>query len=193
MKGLFWEEVHRKLFHILILLVVIFYVIAEKNFGKPAALLMIVGLLVLFLILEYFRLELNWNMPLFSYLIRDKEMNSVCGAIYFILATTICLSVFDFKIALAAILMATFGDFSAALIGKKYGVNLLFRDKTTIGSLSELIVNLIIGFIVLSNIYIIIAMAFTATIVEILASELDDNLMVPLFSGFIGQLVTFIF
>ena len=89
--------------------------------------------------------------------------------------------------------MSTFGDFSAALIGKKYGVNLLFRDKTTIGSLSELIVNLIIGFIVLSNIYIIIAMAFTATIVEILASELDDNLMVPLFSGFIGQLVTFIF
>ena len=193
MKGLFWEEVHRKLFHILILLVVIFYVIAEKNFGKPAALLMIVGLLVLFLILEYFRLELNWNMPLFSYLIRDKEMNSVCGAVYFILATTICLSVFDFKIALAAILMSTFGDFSAALIGKKYGVNLLFRDKTTIGGLSELIVNLIIGFIVLSNIYIIIAMAFTATIVEILASELDDNLMVPLFSGFIGQLVTFIF
>lgn len=89
--------------------------------------------------------------------------------------------------------MATFGDFIAALIGKKYGVTLFFRDKTAIGGLSELLVNLIVGFIVLSNVYIVITMAFTATIVEIVVSELDDNLMVPLFSGFVGHLATFLF
>ena len=92
-----------------------------------------------------------------------------------------------------ALLMTTFGDVAAALIGKKYGVTLIFRDKTAIGGLSELLVNLIVGFIVLSNVYIIITMAFTATIVELLVSELDDNLMVPLFTGFAGQLITFLF
>jgi len=77
----------------------------------------------------------------------------------------------------------------AALIGKRYGTTLLFRSKTVIGCLSELIIDLIVGFIVLNNVYIVLAMAFTATAVETLVDELDDNLLVPLFSGFIGQLL----
>ncbi len=193
MTSMFWQELGRKIIHLMILLVLIFYVIFEKQFGKTTALIALVALLIVFLILEYFRLELDWRLPLFSQLIRDKERNRVHGAIYFISATIICLAVFDFKIAIAALLMATFGDVAAALIGKRYGVTLIFRDKTAIGGLSELLVNLVIGFIILSNVYIIITMAFTATIVELLVSELDDNLMVPLFSGFIGQLVTSLF
>lgn len=193
MTNIFWQEVSRKIIHLMILLVLLFYVIIEKQFGKPIALLFLVALLLFFLILEYFRLELDWRMPLFSHLIRDKERNRIYGIIYFISATIICLAVFDFKIALAALLMTTFGDVAAALVGKKYGVTLIFRDKTAVGGLAELIVNLIVGFIILSNVYIIITMAFTATIVELLVSELDDNLMVPLFAGFIGQLVTFLF
>ena len=51
---------------------------------------------------------------------------------------------------------------------------------------------LIVGLILLKNIYIIIAMAFTATIVETFISELDDNLFVPLFAGFVGQLLFFL-
>jgi len=193
MTSIFWQELGRKIIHLIILLVLILYVIIEKQFGKTSALLVLVALLIVFLILEYFRLELDWRMPLFSELVRDKERHKVYGVVYFISATIICLAVFDFRIAIAALLMTTFGDVAAALIGKKYGVTLIFRDKTAIGGLSELLVNLIVGFIVLSNVYIIITMAFTATIVELLVSELDDNLMVPLFTGFAGQLITFLF
>ena len=53
-------------------------------------------------------------------------------------------------------------------------------------------VNLIVGFAVLinfTNVYVILVMALTATIVEIVVDELDDNLLVPLISGFIGQLI----
>jgi len=32
-------------------------------------------------------------------------------------------------------------------------------------------------------------MAFTAAIVETFLNELDDNLFVPLFAGFVGQLL----
>ena len=69
---------------------------------------------------------------------------------------------------------------------------LIFRNKTLSGCSVELVINLIVGFIILRNIYIILAMAFTATIVETFVHELDDNLFVPLFAGFVGQLLYFL-
>jgi dolichol kinase len=50
---------------------------------------------------------------------------------------------------------------------------------------------LIVGFLVLDKIYIIIAMALVATIVETMVDELDDNLLIPIFSGFVGQIIFF--
>ena len=51
--------------------------------------------------------------------------------------------------------------------------------------------NLIVGFIILDRIYVILGMAIVATIVETLVDELDDNLLIPIFSGFIGQIIMF--
>ena len=48
-----------------------------------------------------------------------------------------------------------------------------------------------VGFFILSNVYIIIAMAFTATFVETFISELDDNLLVPIFASLTGQILSF--
>ena len=185
-------EIKRKAFHLLILLVIACYVIIEKNVDKQIALLALVALLVLFLFVEYFRLELGFRIPIFDQIIRPKEREHYYGVIYFLSATIICLAVFDFRIALAALLMTTFGDMSAALIGKKYGKTIVFRNKTLTGTLFELAVNLVVGFIVLINfynVYIIIAMAFVATFVETFVDELDDNLLIPLFAGFAGQIL----
>ncbi len=85
--------------------------------------------------------------------------------------------------------MTTFGDMVAALAGKKWGETILFKNKTMVGFNAELLTNLIVGFFVLSNIYIIIGMAITATAVETLVDELDDNLLIPLFAGFVGQMI----
>src|SRR3989338_7765523 len=197
MQNIFLEELGRKIFHMAILLVLAFYFMIENQFGKTSALLALMALLVFFLILEYLRLEIGWRMPLFSQLIREKEREKFCGIIYFLSATIICLAVFDFGIALAALLMATFGDMVAALIGRSYGVTILFRNKTVTGSASELLANiiiaLVIAFVGLSHIYVLVAMAFVATLSEIAVSELDDNLIVPLFSGFVGQLMSSLF
>ena len=174
------------------LLIICAYVIVEKTQGKQIALLGIIAVLILFLIFEYFRLDLEWDLPLFDWLIRAREHRRPTGPIYFLLSTIICLAVFDFRIALAALLMTIFGDMTAALIGKWYGKTLIFKNKTLTGGLVELTINLILGFIVLRNIYIILAMAFTATIVETFVEELDDNLVVPLLSGFVGQILMFL-
>lgn len=197
--GLF-HEIGRKIIHIMILIVLAAYFFIQDSLisagytavlAKQVALLFLVALLILFLILEYFRLELGWKMPFFSQFIRPKEQHRMYGVIYFLSATIISLAVFDYKIALAALLMTTFGDMVAALVGKKYGSTLIYRNKTWAGFLGEMATNLIVGFIILDSIYIILGMAIVATIVETLVDELDDNLLIPLFSGFVGQLILF--
>ena len=197
--GLF-HEIGRKIIHITILIVLAAYFVIQNSLidagytaalAKQVALLFLVALLILFLILEYFRLELGWKMPFFSQFIRPKEQNRMYGVIYFLSATIISLAVFDYKIALAALLMTTFGDMVAALVGKRYGSTLIYRNKTWAGFLGELATNLIVGFIILDSIYVILGMAIVATIVETLVDELDDNLLIPIFSGFAGQIILF--
>lgn len=185
----FLDELKRKALHVTILLIIILYLILEKSVSKQISLLTLVFLLLFLLVTEYIRLELNIELPLVRQLIRAKEERKMHGAIYFLTATILSLAVFDFRIALAALLMTVFGDMFAALIGQRFGKTLIFRDKTLTGCLMELVVNLIVGLLVLNNIYIIITMAFTATIIETFVSELDDNLFVPLFAGFAGQLL----
>lgn len=201
--GLF-HEIGRKIIHITILVVLAAYFLIQDSLvnsgytatlSKQVALLFLIVLLILFFILEYFRLELGWKMPFFSQFIRPKEQNRMYGVIYFLSATVMSLAVFDAKIALTALLMTTFGDMIAALIGKRYGTTLIYRNKTWAGFLAELGTNLIVGFLVLVNIpgyiYVVLGMAIVATIVETLVDELDDNLLIPIFSGFAGQIIFF--
>jgi dolichol kinase len=185
----FFHELRRKSFHVTILLIIMLYSILESSVSKQIALITLVFILLLLLVAEYIRLELNIEVPLIKQLLRAREEKRMHGAIYFLTATIICLAVFDFNIALAALLMTAFGDMFAALIGKRFGKTLVFKNKTLSGALTELVVNLIVGLIILNNIYIILAMAFTAAIVETFLNELDDNLFVPLFAGFVGQLL----
>jgi dolichol kinase len=191
----FFRELGRKVFHLFILIVLAGYLIIEKNIGKTAALMVLASLLIIFLILEYIRLELQIKIPVIDYLIRPRENDRLSGVIYFLIATIICLAIFNFRIALAALLMATFGDMAAAIIGHKYGRIKIFKKKSIAGGLSELIINIIIGIIVLTNHFgfsVIIVMAFAAAAVEIFVENIDDNLAVPLLAGFIGQLLIMI-
>jgi len=204
------KELWRKSIHLAILVVLILYHLILQRFDKQMALLMLTAFLILLLVLEYVRLELGKKMPLLSLFIRSKESYRMYGAVYFMIASIITLAVFDFRIALAALLMATFGDIAAALIGKKYGTTLIYRSKTWAGCIAGFVVNSLVGFIVLTNaydilirtsitatnaynIYIILGMAVTATLVETLADELDDNLLIPIFAGFAGQVIKLAF
>jgi len=189
----FLHEIGRKVIHITILIVLILFFAIKNQKGQQAALLFLVFLLVIFLILEYLRLDLHIKLPFFHKFIRSKEEFKVYGVIFFLSSSIIVLAVFDPAIALAALLMTTFGDMAAAIAGKKYGTTMLFRNKTVVGFVTELITNLILAVIISLffsiNIYIPIIMAFAATITESLVDEMDDNLVVPIITGFIGQIL----
>ena len=189
----FFHEIGRKIIHLVILVAIILFYTIKAQAGLQAGLLFLVALLLIFLILEYLRLDLNLKLPFFHKFIRPKEEYRTHGAISFLSSTIIALAVFDTPIALAALLMTTFGDMTAAIAGKKYGTTILFRNKTVVGFTTALVTNLIVALIISLlfsiNIYIPIIMAFVATATETLVDELDDNLIVPIVSGFIGQIL----
>ena len=188
-----FQEIGRKIMRIIILMVLILFFSIKNQAGNQAGLLFLAVLLIVFLISEYLRLDLNIRLAFLRRFIRPKDEHKLHGVVFFILSTIITLAVFDTAIALAALLMTVFGDMAAAIAGKKYGTTMLFRNKTVVGFSTELITNLVVGITVSLffsvNIYIFIIMAFTATTVETLTDEMEDNLMVPIISGFIGQVL----
>ncbi len=186
------EELNRKIVHLMAVLFILGYMFFDKVYDKNTALIILTFVLILFIIMEYVRIELKKKIPLTSGLWRKKEENQFAGYIFFLIGSIICLAVFDFKIAAVAILMTTFGDLAAALIGKKFGKTHVYKNKKLEGILAQLIVDVIIAYLILNNWYVILTMALTATIVETVTSKLDDNLLIPLFSGFTGQIVSMI-
>ncbi|HII16675.1 TPA: hypothetical protein HA361_02055 [Candidatus Woesearchaeota archaeon] len=182
----------KKSLHILVLFLLIPFGMLEAWHGKQAGILFLVGVLIVFLVLEYFRLELDWKVPLFQQLMSQRERENIYSVVYFLAGAIICVAAFDTSIAVASLLMTILGELTASIVGLKYGTTLFIKNKTVVGTTSELVVNLLIGFVVLSSVYqfyVIIAMAFVATFIEVIIDELDEHLLGPIFSGFVGQLL----
>ena len=184
----FKKEVGRKLIHVFALLFIVLFAIVSNLYGRNYGLLSLVLLLIVFLVIEFFRVEFEKKIPFLSWVWRKKEKKKIAGYVYFLIGTIIVLAIFDYQIALAALLMTTFGDIAAALIGKKFGRTWLSKERALEGILAEFAVDLIIGFIVLESWVVVLVMAIVATIVETLLHKLDDNLIVPIFAGFAGQI-----
>ncbi len=184
------KEIFRKIIHLTSLLIVASY----YYFGKQTTLYFLAVALILFIESEYLRIEWKKTVPLVHDSIREKEKHTMAGHVFFLIGAIISISIFDMDIAIAAILMTTFGDSAAAIIGRKYGRTWIpkIKSKSLEGCLAELFVNLLIGYLFLDNIIVLLVMAFTATIVETMIEKLDDNLLIPVFSGFNGQAVVFL-
>jgi dolichol kinase len=213
MKWNFKRELARKFIHFLAVFILLAYFIVSDFFNPQIAMLTLVFILIIALELEYLRIEFGKKIPVlnkvWAYLRRDREKNTIGGDVFFLLGGILVLAIFDLRIAVAAILMTIFGDLSAALIGSRFGKHHLkyFKDKTWEGILAEFFVNLLIGigvffkgaFFNFSLFYnwqlwaVVLVMVFTATIVEIIAHKIDDNLLIPVFAGFNGQIVLLFF
>jgi dolichol kinase len=133
------------------------------------------------------------KIPFFYMMYREHEADRLGGHIYFALGSIAVISLFNKEIAYAAVLMTTFGDMAAALIGKFYGKRRIFRevfknDKSLEGSASEFITDLVVGLVITGNPIVSLVMAFSATLTETAVNKIDDNLVVPIFSGFFGQI-----
>ena len=204
----FKRELARKFVHFLSIFILLIYFAVSDFFNQKIALFLLVLILIIFLEFEYLRIEIGRKIPILNniwkYLRREKEKDKLGGDIYFLIGAILVLSIFDTRIAIAAILMTTFGDLSAALIGQKFGYHPLgfMKDRAWEGIIAEFVVDVLIGFFVffwgfwnnfafLTNFevwVIIFVMSITATFVETIIYKMDDNLIIPIFSGFAGQM-----
>ena len=191
MKSKLKFEFKRKFIHLFSLLYIAIYYFANKYYGHQIGLLSLVFILIFFLVMEYFRVLKKKKIPIVDIFWRKGEKNKLAGYIYFITGAIIAFAVFDFNIAVAALLMTTFGDMAAAMFGISFGRHWLKSTPNTAweGIIAEFTIDIIIGAIFLSNWWIILAMAFTATFVETFFTHVDDNLTIPVFSGFVAQIL----
>jgi dolichol kinase len=66
------------------------------------------------------------------------------------------------------------------------------KNRAIEGCAAEFLVDIVIGALFLQSWIAIFVMAGTATLVETITDKMDDNLLIPLFSGFNGQLIVFL-
>ena len=190
------RELQRKAVHVTSVLIVIFYYFLPKE----VILLSMTLFLILSLEVEFIRLDLKLKLPFFHKLYRENEKERLSGNIFFLIGAIIAISVFYKEIAIAAILMTTIGDAFAAIFGKRFGRRWIpipeLKDKSVEGCTAEFGVDMLIGFVFLNSYpwswLLILVMAGTATIVETVVNKIDDNLLIPLFSGFNAQVLTYI-
>ena len=190
-------EILRKMFHLLELPVLLTYSFVRYFWDERVAILALTALLLFLLEVEYVRLEMKPKIPGMSAIsdfFRPREKNNVASTVFFTTATIIVFGAFDYPIAILALLLTVFGDLVSALVGISYGRYKLFREKTYEGSIAGLVANLFVGWMLIPEFPLIfISIAVVASIVELLTNKLDDNITVPLFSGFFGQMLVYVF
>ena len=182
-------ELKRKTLHLSAAFYLIFYWLVFTIFeSHQIAMLFSLSILLIFLAAEYFRIREKKRIPVIHVFFRAKEENTLGGQVYMIIGILLAVGLFEFRIAVAAILMMIFGDFAAAIFGIAFGKHWIKQLNETAweGIFAELIVDVIIGLILLKPI-IAIPMAITATLVETTLPHVDDNLAIPVFAGFVGQ------
>ncbi|MBT4916987.1 hypothetical protein HN709_02410 [Candidatus Peregrinibacteria bacterium] len=188
-------ELLRKSIHLSSLFIVVGYTVILNYFGHRVAVLVVTALLLILLEIEYFRLEHRPKlMVMFNDLFRRHEHNSLSGAVFLVISCVICFAAFDYWVAVLALFMTVFGDLAAALFGRCFGKTKILGDKTFIGTLAGFAANMVVGALALPEFLLLItSMSIVATFTELLTNKLDDNLTVPLFAGFTGQMVVYFF
>jgi len=186
------SELKRKIFHEIGLLIPISYMFYDKKdaiFGMSI-------LVFIFVFIEFLRLRYNFGNELIPKVVgktvRDYEKVDLSAATYFIISSFFTIILFEKYIAIAAISYNSIGDFFSAIIGKKFGKKKYTDGKKSLeGSFACLISCLVIGLFLFSPV-MAVSGALAATFAEGYLIKVNDNLSIPIISGIILTLVSFL-
>lgn len=150
----------------------------------------IMTILILFLIYEYIRLDLNKKI-IFHTFVKEKEKNTPVDGLNLVLSGILISVFFEPRISILAILIAIIGD-AVATLGGLYGKNKVFGDKnktTYEGIILTFLVNLFLSIIILKFIWISVIISIIAVIIESIVQKIDDNLVVPIVIAYITHIL----
>jgi dolichol kinase len=189
------KEIIRKLIHLAGFWNLAVFIIVSEFIGERMAFLVLTLILLIFLEIEYLRVEHGiLSIPSQFNIFRKKEQSTFGGHIFMTLAAIVSFAAFSRVIAATAFSMAILGDIFAALVGKKWGRHkFIFSNKTMEGTMAGLAANIVAGYFFVNNIphfwLILLPMAAVASVVEVFTQKLDDNLTVAIFAGAAGQVL----
>lgn len=150
---------------------------------------------VIFITIDFGRTRNGWLSNIFAELfngmLRSHELEGkLTGASYVLIGSFISVAIFPKEIAVLVLLFTAIGDTVAALYGRQFG-KLKIWNKTLEGSIAGLITCIIITlfFPEIPNV-VKFSGAFAAMFIELLPINIDDNLRIPLFSGFVMYILS---
>jgi dolichol kinase len=190
-------EVSRKVFHLFSALTPLLYLWAintgDTQRDRKIALSILAILTLVAVSIEVARHLVPAFGALFrrvvGFMVRDAEFGRVTGATYVLVGGLLTIWLFPKPVAVAVLLVATFADAAASLVGINFGRS-KFLGKSPAGSFAFFLTALAVLWLTLPHMKgVAFAAAIFATFVEALPSlkigkvELNDNLMIPLLTG----------
>ena len=176
----FMGEVKRKLIHFASSIIGLSVIYLDKEIILP---LLIISTF-LYTIFDYFRLNNN-NISIFyniyfGSITRSFEANQFTGATYVFWGALFTYIVFDNNLAGIALIVLSFADGMAAIIGVGYGKTKLL-NKTLEGSFAFFLTTLLILYLFHIPLEIALAVSFIATLTEaIKIPRINDNISIPI-------------
>jgi dolichol kinase len=183
-------EIFRKLIH----LGAISIPLAYYFLAKEIILLVLYAALLISLSIDYIRIYGGKRGKKFvsrylGIMIRPHEKKNFIGATYILTGSILTILFFDKPIAITAISYIVIGDTAGSIIGRLWG-KVRYRNKSLEGSISFFMACSLIALIIPGiQFWVKISGALAATIVEAITLHIDDNLIVPVTSGAIMQLI----
>jgi len=124
--------------------------------------------------------------------VKEKEKNNPVDGLNLLISGILVSLLFEPRISILVILIAIIGD-TVATLGGLYGKNKVFKEsnnKTTYeGLILTFLVNLILSVIILKFIWISVIISLMAVIIESMVQKIDDNLVVPILTGYIAHIL----
>jgi|GEM_PF-1716847 len=187
-----WAEIKRKGGRVLVgtLLIYIFSIYLPNIYGIQLTINAGFFVVLIAIFLDYLRVNFQMPFPVYTFFsMRPAERVGLFGSTLAAIGCLLVLAFFDFDIAWAAIAMYLYGDAFAGIAGIQYGKIKIYNGKSLEGSLAMFVVSAIVGFVFLNNIFLIVGMAFFATLIEMFVTQISDDLVLPLYTAFSGQLL----
>ncbi len=160
---------------------------------KRTALLILIPIVLISLGMDLIRLKelpgAAFIKSLIGSMLRDHESSDLTGASYILSGAVLTIAIFAKPVAVAALGFIILGDIAAALVGRKFG-RIKIGDKTLEGSLTFFAVCVLVTLLVPNLPFVIgIIGALIAAVFEAMTLPVDDNLIVPVVSGLVMQIL----
>ncbi len=180
-----YDHIPRKLYHVVSASIIPTIYMLEI-FDRDLIIVWVAAVTVAWLAFDFARLYVRpineLFSSLFSFLMKEKEIDQLTGMSYVLIGSTIALLLFPPMVAVASLYFMSIGDPAASIIGKAIGRFKVNGGRTVEGSVAMFVACLFVLFFLDLNFRAAFG-ALAAVLAEQFSGSIDDNLTVPVISG----------